>query len=62
MEGDYYRSRDKGKILGVCRGLEKWTGICAPVFRIGFIILLFALGVFKTIALYIVLSLIVDHN
>ena len=40
----FYRDKQNAKLMGVCSGLEDYTGINAIWWRLGFIILTFATG------------------
>ena len=40
----FYRDKKNAKLMGVCSGLEDYTGINAIWWRLGFIILTFATG------------------
>lgn len=40
----FYRDKQNAKLMGVCSGLEDYTGINAIWWRLGFVILTFATG------------------
>jgi phage shock protein C len=40
----FYRDKQNAKLMGVCSGLEDYTGINAIWWRLGFIVLTFATG------------------
>jgi phage shock protein C len=50
--------RDEGKVLGVCAGLAKSTGLDVTVVRIGAVLLALLVSVPWILALYVVLGIV----
>ena len=54
--------RDEGKVLGVCAGLAKTTGLDVTVVRIGAVLVALLVSVPWIVALYVVLGIVGSHG
>lgn len=54
--------RTQGLVFGLCEGFGRWLGLAPWIFRVGLIILMFTFGFFKTVALYILASILIPSD
>lgn len=59
VKNKLHLDKANGKLLGVCAGLAKWTGIDVNILRIGFF-LATIFGVGAPVLIYLAIALIVD--
>lgn len=58
----FYRDKANAKLMGVCAGLEDYTGVSVIWWRLGFALFILSTGVFPGLLVYMLIGLLANKK